>query len=113
MPKNGLRIFVLAMLGARVERNCLTGKLHHPGGIIYFLIALAAISFLIWTARYGGRNRRAMAETHHGGSTSLTTATDFAEGSMSARYARPLCLASFSASRAAPRAPAVSPLGIT
>jgi len=43
----------------------------------------------------------------------ITTATDFAEGSMSARYARPLCLASFSASRAAPRAPAVSPLGIT
>jgi hypothetical protein len=65
VPKNGLRIFVLAMLGTRVERSFLTGKLHHPGGIIYFLIALAAHSFLIWIARYGDQNRRVLAETHH------------------------------------------------
>jgi exosortase/archaeosortase family protein len=65
VPTNGLRIFVLAKLGTRFDRSFLTGKLHHPSGIIYFLIALAAISFLIWIARYGGRNRRAMAETHH------------------------------------------------
>ena len=65
MPKNGLRIFVLAMLGTRVERSFLTGKLHHPGGIIYFLIALAAhlVSYLdrsLWRPE----------STSHGGNTS-------------------------------------------
>jgi exosortase/archaeosortase family protein len=65
VAKNGLRIFVLAMLGTRVDRSFLTGKLHHQGGIIYFLIALAAISFLIWIARYSNRNRRVLAETNH------------------------------------------------
>ena len=53
VAKNGLRIFVLAMLATRVDRSFLTGRLHHQGGIIYFLIALAAISLLVWVARFG------------------------------------------------------------
>jgi exosortase len=48
--KNGLRVFVLAMLTTRVDHSFITGRLHHQGGIIYFLIALAAIIFLIWIA---------------------------------------------------------------
>lgn len=51
--KNGLRIFVLGMLGTRVDHSFLTGRLHHQGGIIYFLIALAAIFVLLWIARRG------------------------------------------------------------
>ena len=51
VAKNGLRIFVLAMLATRVDRSFLTGRLHHEGGVIYFLIALAAICLLIWVAR--------------------------------------------------------------
>ena len=51
VAKNGLRIFVLAMLTARVDRSFITGRLHHQGGIIYFLIALAAIILLIYAAR--------------------------------------------------------------
>ena len=51
VAKNGLRIFVLAMLATQVDRSFLTGRLHHEGGIIYFLIALAAICLLIWIAR--------------------------------------------------------------
>ena len=51
VAKNGLRIFVLAMLATRVDRSYLTGRLHHEGGVIYFLIALAAICLLIWFAR--------------------------------------------------------------
>jgi exosortase len=51
--KNGLRIFVLAMLTTRVDRSFITGRLHHQGGIIYFLIALATIILLIWIARRG------------------------------------------------------------
>ena len=51
VAKNGLRTFVLAMLATHVDRTFLTGRLHHQGGIIYFLIALAAIFLLIWVAR--------------------------------------------------------------
>jgi exosortase len=51
--KNGLRIFVLGMLATRVDPSYLTGRLHHEGGIIYFLIALAAIFLCLWIARRG------------------------------------------------------------
>lgn len=51
--KNGLRIFVLGMLGTRVDPSYLTGRLHHEGGIIYFLIALGAIFLCLWIARRG------------------------------------------------------------
>ena len=53
VAKNGLRIFVLAMLSTHVDRSFLTGRLHHEGGVIYFVIALVAIFFLIWVARRG------------------------------------------------------------
>jgi exosortase len=65
VAKNGLRIFVLGMLTTRVDRSYMTGRLHHQGGVIYFLIALAAISFLIWIARYGDGYRPVLAETDH------------------------------------------------
>ncbi|MGA8270691.1 MAG: exosortase/archaeosortase family protein [Candidatus Sulfotelmatobacter sp.] len=48
VAKNGLRIFVLAMLGTRVDPSYLTGKLHRQGGLIYFLIALSATFLLLW-----------------------------------------------------------------
>jgi exosortase len=51
--KNGLRIFVLGMLATRVDPSYLTGRLHHEGGVIYFLIALAAIFLCLWIARRG------------------------------------------------------------
>jgi exosortase len=63
VAKNGLRIFVLAMLATRVDRSFLTGRLHHQGGIIYFLIALAVISLLIWVARRGEERRSSSAST--------------------------------------------------
>lgn len=53
VAKNGLRILILAMLTTRVDHSFMTGRLHHQGGIIYFLIALAAITLLIWIARRG------------------------------------------------------------
>jgi exosortase len=59
VAKNGLRIFVLAILATHVDRSFLTGRLHHQGGIIYFLIALAAIFLFIWIARRGEGERRA------------------------------------------------------
>jgi exosortase len=63
VAKNGLRIFILAMLTTRVDRSFITGRLHHQGGIIYFLIALAAIVLLIWAARRGEDKPRALAMT--------------------------------------------------
>jgi exosortase len=62
VAKNGLRIFVLAILATHVDRSFLTGRLHHQGGIIYFLIALAAIFLFIWIARRGEK-RTALATT--------------------------------------------------
>src|SRR4029077_17026150 len=55
VAKNGLRIFVLAMLATRVDRSFLTGKLHHQGGVIYLLIALAGIFLVIWIMWRGER----------------------------------------------------------
>ncbi len=57
VAKNGLRILILAMLTTRVDRSFITGKLHHQGGIIYFLIALACVGMLIWIARRGDAGR--------------------------------------------------------
>ena len=58
VAKNGLRIFVLGMLGTRVDPSYLTGRLHHEGGIIYFLIALGAIFLCLWIARRGDEELR-------------------------------------------------------
>ena len=51
IAKNGLRIFVIGMLTTRVDPSFMTGRLHHKGGIVFFLIALAAILLLIWILR--------------------------------------------------------------
>ncbi len=51
VAKNGLRIFVIAMLGTRVDPGYLTGKLHRQGGILFFIIALAGIFAAITIAR--------------------------------------------------------------
>jgi exosortase len=51
VAKNGLRIFTIAMLGTRVDRAFLTGKLHHDGGIFFFAVSLAATFLLLWILR--------------------------------------------------------------
>jgi exosortase len=53
VAKNGLRIFVIAMLATRVDPSFLTGRLHRQGGIIFFLVALAATFLLLWIVRRG------------------------------------------------------------
>ncbi|HEY1658591.1 MAG TPA: archaeosortase/exosortase family protein [Candidatus Sulfotelmatobacter sp.] len=61
--KNGLRIFVIGFLAIRVDRSYLFGRLHHQGGFIFLLIALAGIFLALWILRRGeikqpaGRNR--------------------------------------------------------
>jgi exosortase len=55
VAKNGLRIFVIAMLGTRVDAGYLTGRFHHHGGIVFFLIALAVIALFLWILGSGER----------------------------------------------------------
>jgi exosortase len=51
VAKNGLRIFVIAMLGTRVDPGYLTGRFHHQGGFVFFAVALIAIFTLLWILR--------------------------------------------------------------
>ncbi len=53
VAKNGLRIFTIAMLGTRVDRRYLTGRLHHEGGVVFFAMALIAVFALLWIFRKG------------------------------------------------------------
>jgi exosortase len=53
IAKNGLRIFTISMLGTRVDPGYLTGRLHHQGGIVFFVIALAAVFVVISLLRRG------------------------------------------------------------
>jgi exosortase len=48
IAKNGVRIFVIAMLGTRVDPGFLHGNLHHHGGIVFFLLALFVLLLLLW-----------------------------------------------------------------
>ena len=61
--KNGLRIFVIAMLATRVDPSFLTGRLHREGGIIFFLIALGAVFLLLWVFRRGEAEKRGIGST--------------------------------------------------
>ena len=51
VAKNALRIFTIAMLGTRVDPGFLTGRLHHQGGIVFFLISLVGVFILLWILR--------------------------------------------------------------
>jgi len=63
VAKNGLRIFVIAMLATRVDPSFLTGRLHREGGIIFFLIALGAVFLLLWMFRRGEAKKPGIGST--------------------------------------------------
>lgn len=46
LVKNGIRIATLTLLAIHVDRDFLTGKLHHEGGFLFFLLAL----LILWPA---------------------------------------------------------------
>lgn len=48
VAKNGLRIFVIAMLGTRVDPSYLHGRLHRQGGAVFFLASLLIIFGVLW-----------------------------------------------------------------
>ena len=43
MFKNGIRIVTLSLLAMHVDPSFLTGQLHHEGGVVFFLLALALL----------------------------------------------------------------------
>lgn len=49
--KNGLRIFVIAELGTRVDPEFLEGNLHRHGGIVFLAIAWVIVIGLVWILR--------------------------------------------------------------
>lgn len=51
--KNGIRIFTIGILTTEVDRSYMSGWLHHDGGIVFFLGALAVILVLVWLLRRG------------------------------------------------------------
>jgi exosortase/archaeosortase family protein len=42
--KNGIRIVSLSLLAMYVDPEFLTGQLHHEGGMVFFLLALALLT---------------------------------------------------------------------
>lgn len=45
--KNAIRITALTMLALRVDRSFLTGRLHHQGGFVFYLVAIA-LMYPLW-----------------------------------------------------------------
>ena len=47
IAKNGLRIFTVSTLGVYVDQGFLHGRLHHDGGVLFFLLFLAGLFGLL------------------------------------------------------------------
>ena len=51
--KNGVRIATLTLLANYVNRDFLYGRLHHQGGVVFFVIGLALLLPVYWLLRRG------------------------------------------------------------
>jgi exosortase len=51
--KNGIRIVSLTLLAMYVDPSFLFGKLHHQGGIFFFIISLLLLTPLLWLLQRG------------------------------------------------------------
>jgi exosortase len=51
--KNGIRIVSLTLLAMYVDPSFLYGKLHHQGGIVFFLLSLLLLAPLLWLLQRG------------------------------------------------------------
>lgn len=59
--KNGLRIVILSLLSAYVDKRFLSGSLHEDGGILFYLLACGILGLLLWRLR-GSEGRREVKE---------------------------------------------------
>lgn len=53
--KNGIRIAILTLLSIYVDPGFLHGRLHHEGGIVFFLLALLLLAPILWLLRVSER----------------------------------------------------------
>jgi exosortase len=53
--KNGVRIAALTILAIHVDPSCLFGRLHHDGGVVFFLLGLALLVPVLWFLARGER----------------------------------------------------------
>jgi len=51
--KNGVRIATLSLLAKYVDPQFLFGRLHHEGGVVFFLVGLALLAPVYWWLRRG------------------------------------------------------------
>jgi len=51
--KNGVRIATLTILAKYVDPGFLYGRLHHEGGVVFFLVGLAFLAPVYWLLRRG------------------------------------------------------------
>ncbi|MCA1563303.1 MAG: archaeosortase/exosortase family protein [Acidobacteria bacterium] len=56
--KNGIRIVSLSLLSIHVDPSFLSGRLHHDGGVVFFLLALALLLPLLIVLRRTGVGHR-------------------------------------------------------
>lgn len=56
--KNGIRIATLTLLANYVDPGFLYGRLHHQGGVVFFLIGLALLLPVYWFLRKGEESSR-------------------------------------------------------
>jgi exosortase len=56
--KNGIRIATLTLLSVYVDPGFLTGRLHHEGGFVFFLLALAILFPVLMLLQKSERNTR-------------------------------------------------------
>lgn len=54
--KNAIRIVTLTLLALHVDRGFLTGRLHHAGGFVFYLIALV-VMYPIWKLLKNGQKK--------------------------------------------------------
>jgi exosortase/archaeosortase family protein len=67
--KNGIRIVTLSLLAVYVDPSFLFGKLHHDGGIVFFLLGLLLLLPVLLLLQRG--ESRAPARTKELGASSV------------------------------------------
>lgn len=60
--KNGVRIATLTILGQYVDPSFLFGRLHHDGGVVFFLLGLLLLWPVLWWLKRSDRTQSAVAD---------------------------------------------------
>jgi exosortase/archaeosortase family protein len=56
LVKNGVRIATLTILANYVDPDFLYGRLHHDGGVVFFLVGLGLMLPIYWFLKKGEPN---------------------------------------------------------